>query len=134
VDDYAVVRLGLRTHLAGHRDWLVCGEAENGVEAISKARALQPDVVILDINMPVLNGIQAAVKIREVSPTSKILLFSVHDKTVMSQVLSSSGADGCVSKAATNEELLAAIANLLPQAFRSQTRKSREIRATHIER
>jgi len=57
----------------------VCGEAENGKQAIEKVKQLKPDLVLLDINMPVMNGVQAAYEIRRIAPSTKIIFFTIHD-------------------------------------------------------
>jgi DNA-binding NarL/FixJ family response regulator len=112
-DDYDIVRAGLKSILAHQDNWSVCGEATNGLEAISKAAELQPDLLILDINMPVMSGIQAAIKIRQIAPATKILILSMHDVSLMKDVLSSSGAHAFVSKTLSNTELIQTISQLL---------------------
>jgi PleD family two-component response regulator len=78
VDDYSVARKTVRSLLIWH-SLEVCGEAENGKRAIEKVKQLQPDPVLLDINMPVMNGVQAAYEIRQIAPSTKILFFTIHD-------------------------------------------------------
>src|SRR5947208_13026208 len=75
-DDYQVVRTGLRTLLESKAGWRVCAEAANGREAVEKARELQPDVAVLDIGMPLLNGMEATRQIRKISPGTEILIRS----------------------------------------------------------
>lgn len=74
-DDNEVVRIGVRTLIGNNPDWQICGEATNGREAIAKVRELAPDVVILDLTMPVMNGFQAAVEIRRIASSTKIVFF-----------------------------------------------------------
>jgi two-component system, NarL family, nitrate/nitrite response regulator NarL len=114
-DDYDVVRAGLKSVLAQQDDWTVCGEATNGLEAISKTAELQPDLLILDISMPVMSGIQAAIQIRQIAPATKILVLSSHDTSLTKHVLSSSGAHAFVSKAVVNSELIQTISQLLTE-------------------
>lgn len=76
VDDYALARTTIRGLLGWH-EMHVCGEAQNGKEAIEKVKALNPDLVLLDINMPLMNGLQAAHEIRRISPRTKILFLTV---------------------------------------------------------
>jgi len=78
VDDYPTARKTVRSLLVWHH-MDVCGEAENGKQAIEKVKQLQPDLVLLDINMPVMNGVQAAYEIRQIAPSTKILFFTIHD-------------------------------------------------------
>ena len=75
-DDSPDVRRNLRAILEEHSGWNVCGEAENGMEAIEKAKELQPDTVILDLSMPVMNGLDAAREIRKLLPSAQLFLFS----------------------------------------------------------
>jgi DNA-binding NarL/FixJ family response regulator len=112
-DDHQIVRMGVKALIASQKNWSVCGEAENGQEAILKAFELQPDLVILDISMPIVSGVEAARKIREFSPASKIVILTMHDMTLMQHVLSVSGAEAYVSKDAHRDDLLATIARLL---------------------
>lgn len=80
VDDHEVVRVGLRTMIALRgAGWKVCGEAADGIAGVAKAAELAPDVVILDLEMPFMNGLEAAKKIRRVAPRTKIILFSAYD-------------------------------------------------------
>lgn len=78
-DDNEVVRLGVRALLTPKRDWEICGDAGNGREAITKVWELSPDLVILDLSMPVMNGFEAARVIRRLAPSTKIVFLSVHD-------------------------------------------------------
>jgi DNA-binding NarL/FixJ family response regulator len=77
-DDHDLMRRGLATLLRSHEGWEICAEARTGFEAVSKAEKLKPDIAILDIAMPGLNGVDAARKIRKVSPRTEILVLSVH--------------------------------------------------------
>src|SRR3984885_16186680 len=77
-DDHDLLRRGVKTLLQSHAGWEICGEAVTGREAVTKADQLRPDVVILDINMPDLNGVDAAKRIRRVLPETEILILSVH--------------------------------------------------------
>jgi DNA-binding NarL/FixJ family response regulator len=76
-DDDPTIRLLLRRFIEGHRFWEVCGEAQNGIEALEKARQLAPDLVILDCAMPVMTGLQAASEIAKIFPSLPMLLVSV---------------------------------------------------------
>lgn len=118
-DDHEIVRIGVQTLLEGKPDWEICGQATNGREAIGKVWELSPDVVILDLTMPVMNGFEAATEIRRITPATKIIFFSAHDVPVTAGEV---GADAFVSKAATAHELMAAIERVvdLPQRARSE--------------
>ena len=111
-DDHEVVRQGLRTVLEGQAGWVVCGEASTGREAVSKALDLRPDIVVLDISMPELNGLEATRQIRRVVP-AKILILTVHESDqVVAEVLDA-GAHGYVLKTDAGRTLVEAIRTLL---------------------
>jgi DNA-binding NarL/FixJ family response regulator len=117
VDDHAVVRLGVRNMIAANRpEWQICGEAEDGAKAVAKVLELTPDAVILDLAMPVMNGIEAAKRIRRLAPSTKIVLFSVHD--VPASVWENC-ADAFVSKLSTVDELAVVIEQLTRPAVRT---------------
>ena len=78
-DDHEIVRRGLRGLLEAHPDWEVCAEAENGREAVDRARESRPDVAVLDLSLPELNGLEATRRIRRDSPNTEVLVFTVHD-------------------------------------------------------
>jgi DNA-binding NarL/FixJ family response regulator len=91
----------------------VCGEAVNGEEAIEKALALNPDLVLMDISMPVMNGIEATRQIRQLSPVMKIVIVSLHDDEVVTAQATNAGADAYVLKACPSEILLKTITAVL---------------------
>ena len=108
-DDHAVLRAGLTALLNAEADFTVVGEAADGSECLRVAQALQPDVILLDINMPGLNGLDALPMLREATPQSRVLVLTMHDDvTYLRQVLQSGGA-GYVLKQAADVELLSAI-------------------------
>jgi YesN/AraC family two-component response regulator len=78
-DDHELIRKGLRALLEAKKESLICGEAGDGQEAVERVVELQPDLIILDVTMPALNGLQAAQRIREQVPKTKILILSMHD-------------------------------------------------------
>lgn len=98
VDDHEVVRRGLRGLLETQEHWKVCGEAEDGEDAIEKTKALHPDIVILDVSMPRLNGFGAAKLIKELYPETPILLYSMHYSRVFVEEAQRIGVTGYVSK------------------------------------
>lgn len=108
-DDHEVVRHGLRALLQNHPGWQVCGEATNGREAVDKALALRPDVVVLDIGMPNLNGLDAARDIVKADPQIAILILTIDEsEQVMREVLNA-GARGFVLKSDAARDLVAAV-------------------------
>jgi len=111
-DDHQVVRTGLRTLLESKTGWQVCAEAANGREAVEKAGALQPDVAVLDIGMPLLNGVEATRQIRKVSPETEILILTMHDSEHMIQGVLDAGAHGYILKDDADRNLLAAVESL----------------------
>lgn len=102
--------------LLGWHSLPVCGEAENGKQAVEKVRELEPEVVLLDIQMPVMNGIQAAYEIRRISPATKILFFTVHHEEAASSVRLF-GAEGVVTKSAAGTELIPALKRLVRSEY-----------------
>jgi len=116
-DDHDVVRQGVRAVLEAEPAWIVCGEASSGREAVAKAAKLRPEVVVLDVSMPELNGLEAARQIRDAVP-AKILILTVHESDqVVTEVLDA-GADGYVLKTDAGRTLVEAIRALLQdQAF-----------------
>jgi len=111
-DDHQVVRTGLRTLLESKTGWQVCAEAANGREAVEKAGALQPDVAVLDIGMPLLNGVEATRQIRKASPRTEILILTMHDSEHMIQGVLDAGAHGYILKDDADRNLLAAVESL----------------------
>lgn len=111
-DDHEMVRRGLRSVLEGHSGWEVCGEASTGREAVELARLLQPDIVILDITMPELNGLDAAPRIREVSPKSEILILTMHSSERFVREVLAAGARGYVVKSDAGRVLVEAVETL----------------------
>lgn len=109
VDDHAVLRAGLTALLNAEADMAVVGEAGDGAASLSVVVDRQPDVVLLDINMPNMSGLEALSELRKVAPKSRILILTMHDdQTYLRQALSQ-GAAGYVLKQAADSELLTAI-------------------------
>jgi DNA-binding NarL/FixJ family response regulator len=109
VDDHPVVRHGLKNLLEGHPGWEVIDEAEDGVEAVEKATELRPDVVVIDITMPRMNGLEACKRIREAVPECEILVVTQHDSPQMIREAMGAGAKGYVVKSNAARDLLAAV-------------------------
>ena len=112
-DDHEVLRRGIRTMLEPETNWEICGEAIDGQEVIEKAIALNPDLIIIDINMPVLNGVAAVRRIVRDCPNARVLVFSVHESDQTIREILSSGAHGYLSKAKGGAELVEVVKVLL---------------------
>ena len=110
MDDHEIVRIGVRILLADREHWEICGEAQDGIEAIEKVVQLSPDVVILDLTMPLMNGLDAAQRIRQIAPSTKIVFFSIHDMPTTARL---AGADAFVSKSCAAEDLERTINHIL---------------------
>jgi DNA-binding NarL/FixJ family response regulator len=108
-DDHEAIRKGVCAILGTRLDIEVCGEAANGQEAIAQAHALKPDLIILDITMPVLNGLDAARVIRITLPDLPILLFTMHDGKHIIDDAKKIGIEGFVCKSEASATLLAAV-------------------------
>ena len=109
VDDHAVVRAGVAALLKGQPEWEVCGEASNGREAVAAAAQLKPDVVVMDITMPEMNGLDATSKILKENPHVEVLIFSMHESEQMVRDVLNSGARGYMLKTDAGPDLLAAL-------------------------
>lgn len=108
-DDHAVVRHGFRMILAAQADLEVIGEAANGREAVAQATALQPDLVVMDVSMPELNGIEATRRLLEAAPRCRVLALSMHRDAVYVREILRAGARGYLLKDAVVSDLLAAV-------------------------
>ena len=109
VDDHESVRMGVTAILSSRPNIEVCGEAANGEEAVEKARELKPDLIIMDVNMPVLDGIHSAKEIRTFLPDVPILFFSMHDGVYLVHEAKMAGGQGFVQKSEARATLLDAV-------------------------
>lgn len=108
-DDHTVVRQGLRKVLEERPDWIVVAEAGNGRDAVKQAEELKPDVAILDVAMPLLNGIEATRQIVKRSPSTRILVLTMHaDEAYVNQILKA-GATGYLLKDSADVDLIQAV-------------------------
>ena len=98
VDDNEAVLGELRALLLSHPRWLVCGEGMDGFEAVEKTKSLRPDIVLMDISMPRMNGLEATRIIRREVPESEVILISQNDPTIVSRQAAETGASGYVAK------------------------------------
>jgi DNA-binding NarL/FixJ family response regulator len=97
-DDHDVVRRGLRDQLSAHEGWEICGEAADGRQAVKLASKLAPDVAVIDLSMPGLNGLEATRQIRRESPRTEILIFTMHETEQLIREVLSAGARGYAQK------------------------------------
>jgi PAS domain S-box-containing protein len=111
VDDHEVVRKGVRSLLA-RAGYEICGEGVDGEDALEKAAQLRPDVIVMDVSMPKLNGLEATRKVRAILPTAEILILTQHDSPEMLRQAVSAGARGYVVKSAIAKDLLNAVEKL----------------------
>jgi DNA-binding NarL/FixJ family response regulator len=109
VDDHAVIRRGVQGILHAFPEWQLCGEAQNGQEAIRLAEAVKPDMIIMDVSMPGLNGLEATRIIRNMLPNVKILLLTLHSSTELVRSAFRAGARGYVLKSDAEHELVRAL-------------------------
>jgi len=137
-DDHQLFRNGVRALLQSHVGWEICGEASTGCEAVAKAKELTPDIVILDLSMPDLDGADAARKIQVASKNTEILILSVHYSDQLIREIVDAGARGYVLKSDSDRDLLVAVEALArhkpfftskaTEVVQSETISSRPIR------
>ncbi len=108
-DDEPHIRSALRTIVENHRDWTVCGEAVDGVKAIEKAEELHPDLILMDVSMPNLDGISATPRIRERVPDAGILILTLHESLDLARMAAKAGAWGFVTKSLASTDLVPTI-------------------------
>ncbi len=115
VDDHAAIRRGVQAILLPFPEWEFCGEADNGNDAIRMADALKPDVIIMDVSMPGLNGIEATRAICRTQPDVKIVLLTLHDSADLVRSAFRAGARGYLLKTDAEQELVRALTVLIGQ-------------------
>jgi DNA-binding NarL/FixJ family response regulator len=108
-DDHDVARRGIRALLESHSGWQVCGEAKDGREAVELAATQKPDLILLDIGMPNLNGLEAARQILAISPHAAILILTMHDTDQIVREVLRAGARGFLLKSDAGRDLIAAV-------------------------
>src|SRR5881398_4269985 len=108
-DDHEIVRKGVCALITSHPGWEVCGEASDGREAVRKVAQLKPDIVILDIGMPSLNGLEATRQILHQNPRAKVLILTLHDSDQVVREVLNAGARGFLLKSDAARDLVAAV-------------------------
>jgi DNA-binding NarL/FixJ family response regulator len=108
-DDHDLMRRGLRALLESHPGWEICGEASNGREAVALTEELNPDIIILDITMPELNGVDAARRILKTCPNTEVLLLSVHYSDQLIREILEAGIRGYIVKSDSDRDLVIAV-------------------------
>lgn len=126
-DDHEVARRGIRALLESHPSWEVCAEASDGREAVELAAATNPDLILLDIGMPNLNGLEAARQILAVSPDVPILILTMHDSDNVVREVLRAGARGFLLKSDAGRDLVAAVEALQVQRTFFTTRVSQMV-------
>jgi len=111
-DDHDLMRRGIKGLLQTHPGWEICAEANTGREAVTKAQELKPDIAILDISMPDLNGVDAAKRIRKESPDTEILILSVHYSDQLIRDILEAGVRGYIVKSDSDRDLVIAVETL----------------------
>jgi DNA-binding NarL/FixJ family response regulator len=129
-DDHPVVRVGVRSLLETNVEWKVLAEASDGREAVEKARKLRPDLAVLDISMPLLNGLESARKIARQSPNTRVLILTMYGSEEMVEKALDSGAHGLVRKSEAEKELIAAVRAVLNDKLFFPSKASQALRGT----
>jgi DNA-binding NarL/FixJ family response regulator len=112
VDDHAVVRRGVRSLLESQEGWQVCGEATTGRDAVEQSRKLRPDVVVMDLSLPELNGLEATRQILKDAPETEVLVLTMHHSEQLARDVLQAGARGYVLKSDADENLITAVDRL----------------------
>ena len=115
-DDHEAVRKGVASILETRADIEICGEASNGEEAVRKAQELNPDLIIMDFTMPVMDGLEASRRILKAAPQTPILMFSMHKMETLTEAAKQAGARGFITKGESAENLLRAVDNVIRNA------------------
>jgi DNA-binding NarL/FixJ family response regulator len=108
-DDHEVVRRGIRALLEARTEWRICGEASNGLEVVERVKRLRPDLVLLDIAMPKMDGLEAIPRLLEACPGTKILVLTMNDSGEVASQALAAGASGLVLKSDAGRDLVRAV-------------------------
>ena len=124
VDDHEPVRRSIQTLLGSRKGWFVCGEATDGIQAVEEAKSLRPDLILMDVSMPRMNGLDAArIILREVRE-SRILIISQNDPAVIRRQALEAGAHGFIEKSNIQRKLIAVIESIASAGGRSENEKA----------
>ena len=124
VDDSEPVRRGIHTILGSSKGWLVCGEAADGLQAVKQAKSLRPDLIIMDVSMPHMNGLDAAETILREVRESRILIISQNDPEIVRRQAVQAHAHGFLEKSNIQHNLIAAVEGILLRHGQSETEKA----------
>lgn len=113
VDDHEVVHQGIKMILQSRPDWEICGEATNGAEAIELAKTLRPDVIIMDITMPVMNGLEATRQITKLGLPCPVIIFTMHESQGLTESVHAAGGRGLVLKSRAAHDLIEALERVI---------------------
>jgi DNA-binding NarL/FixJ family response regulator len=133
-DDHEVVRKGLRALIHEQPGWQVVAEATDGREAVAKAEEFEPDVAILDITMPSLNGLEATRHITKLRPRTKVLILSIHESDQLIHKLLNAGARGYILKADAGRDLVTAVKALLANKAFFTAKVAQKVKDGHFHR
>jgi len=124
VDDDEPVRRGIQSLLSSQKGWFVCGEAADGLQAVKEAKSLRPDLIVMDVSMPNMNGLEATrVILREVRE-SRILIISQNDPAIVRRQAVEAHAHGFIEKSNIHRDLIAAVEGILSGDGQSKTQKA----------
>ena len=112
VDDHAIMRRGIRSLLESHEGWEVCGEASTGREAVEQSRRLRPDVVVMDMSLPELNGLDATRQILKETPATEVLMLTMHQSEELARDVLQAGARGFILKTDADQNLITTVDTL----------------------
>jgi len=115
VDDHAFIRRGVQGILKAYPDWQLCGEADNGNDAVRLARELNPEAIVMDVSMPGLNGVEATRAIRKTNAKVKILLLTLHESSELVRTAFQAGINGYLLKTDAEQELVQALNVVIAQ-------------------
>lgn len=123
VDDNEPVRKGIQTLLGSRNDWFVCGEADDGLQAVKEARLLRPDLIVMDVSMPNMNGLEATRIILHEHPETRVLI-GQNDPDIVRRQTVEARAHGFLEKSKIQRHLIAAVERILSGDGQSKTEKA----------